>query len=247
MKRRAEGYTSRQKVVKRARLVDASPYPFMPRVTRPRSRTAMVVPGYTRTGGMYGRGTRGRLDETKYFDTTLSFNVDSTMEVPATGQLVLIPQGDTATTRDGRQCTLTSIQIRASCIFVPAAAATAATWMSLYLVLDKQCNGAAAAVTDVFTSANSSLAMFNLDNSDRFQIIKKWQYDFNAVAGATTAYNNVQRHIEWFKKINIPMNYSSTAGAITEIRSNNLFLVAGAQNSDDLIQVGGVCRVRFRG
>jgi len=218
-----------------------------PRRTVPRS--ALVVPGYTRTGGFYGRtkGRNGNIAETKFFDTSLSFTFDTTMEVPATGQLVLIPQGDTESSRDGRQCTATSIQIRATITLVPAAAANGGGTYYLYLVLDKQCNGAAAAVTDVFTSANSSLALANLENSDRFVILKKWVRPINVTAGVTTAYSNVCHVLEFYKKLNIPLTYSSTTGAITEIRSNNLFLVAGAQNQDDTIQFGGVCRIRFKG
>lgn len=231
--KRASQQQLRQRAFKKQRIAATGPYMSMPRYIKPTQRRRPLPPG--------------ALPEKKFFDTTLSFNVDSTMEVPATGQLVLIPQGDTSTTRDGRQCTIESIQIRASCIFVPGAAANAATLMHLFLILDRQANGAAAAVTDVFTSANSSLALLNLDNDDRFVIVKKWVKTFNSQAGATTAYNNQQDYIEWFKKVDIPLTFSSTAGAITELRTNNLFLVAGAQNSDDLIQVGGICRVRFRG
>lgn len=188
------------------------------------------------------------IPENKFFDTALSFAIDATGEVPATGQLALIPQGDTSTTRDGRQATITSIQIRASMVYAPGAGAVATGQSFLYLVLDKQCNGAAAAVTDVFTSATLAGAMFNLDNSDRFVILKKWVHVWNPPAGATTAFNNVTQSIEYFKKCNIPMSWSSTAGAITEIRSNNIFLIAGSNAAiDDTIAVGGTCRLRFVG
>jgi len=212
----------------------------------------LVVPGYTRLSGNYGR-FKSRVPvayrpESKFFDTALSFLVDTTPEVPASGQLALIPQGDTESTRDGRQCTIESIQIRASLAFQPSTAAVAATHTDIYLVLDTQCNGAAAAVADVFSGGTTIYKdMLNLSNSGRFRILKHFSHDYAATAGATTAYNNIVKQIEFFKKCNIPMQYNSTAGAITEIRSNNLFLIAGSVANDDLVTVTGNCRLRFRG
>lgn len=187
----------------------------------------------------------GPAGEVKFFDTQLSFTVDTTGEVPATGQLVLIPQGATQSTRIGRKATVTSLQIRANCTHVPAGGANAASTMYLYLVQDTQANGSAAAVTDVFTSASLEQGLINMSNSSRFKILKKWVYDFNSGAGVTTAYNNISRHIEFYKKMAVPLEYSGTAGAISELRSNNLFLVAGAIGADDAITVSGTARVRY--
>lgn len=214
-----------------------------------------VVPGLTRTGGSYGRyGNRARsmgfLPEKKYFDTALSFTFDSTGEVPATGQLTLIPQGDTESTRDGRKATIESIQIRAQLIFTPGAAASAAAAdeTHLYVVLDTQANGAAAAATDVFTGTNFATAMLNLNNSGRFRILKHFVHSWNVQAGVTTAYANLSKQIEFYKKCNIDVDWSSTTGAITEIRSNNIFLMAGSGlGTDDTISCNGTARLRFRG
>jgi len=208
--------------------------------------TPPVIPGVTRTGGYYGR-FRGPNAELKFFDTSLNFSFDATLEVPATGQLVLIPQGDTESTRDGRQCTIKSIQIRGVAVYVPGAAATASAVSYLWLVLDTQCNGAAAAATDVMTTTAANTCLINLANSDRFKILKKWVINQNPAAGATTAYNTQSNTIEFYKKCDIPLQYSSTTGAITEIRSNNIFLLAGCWNEDDKVTFGGTCRVRFQG
>lgn len=210
------------------------------------ARRRMIVPGYTRSSGAYGR-YNGCGAEMKFFDTAISFACDNTAEVPATGQLCLIPQGDTSSTRDGRQATIRSIQLRLMGNFAPGAAATPFTIIKLFVILDKQCNGAAATQTDIFTSSAVNTAMFNLDNSDRFVILKQWTKVLNPLAGATTAYNAVTFAIEWYKKVNIPIIWNSTAGAITEIRSNNIFLYAGAYNSDDTVTITGTCRLRFQG
>jgi len=80
-------------------------------------------PGYDRTGGSYGRYA-GRGAELKFFDTSLSFLFDTTGEVPATGQLVLIPQGVTESTRVGRKCVIKSVHLKGITQGVPGAAAT---------------------------------------------------------------------------------------------------------------------------
>lgn len=203
-----------------------------------------IQPGMVRTGGSYGRYA-GRNAELKFFDTATSFNIDATGEVPATGQLVLIPQGVTESTRVGRKCVIKSLQGRWDLLFSPGANATATSTAVIYVVLDKQCNGAAAAATDVFTSTTLTQAMHNLSNSQRFVILKKMVVSFNPPAGASTALNNMLIHKEWYKKCNIPLEFSSTTGAITELRSNNIFLLAGAYATDDLISVAGNVRVRF--
>lgn len=194
----------------------------------------------------YGRYA-GRGSELKFFDTAISFNVDSTGEVPATGQLALIPQGVTESTRVGRKCVITSIQGKLDLLFSPGAIGLANSTGVILVVLDKQANGAAAAATDLFvSSANIQNGFHNLSNSQRFVILKKIDYEMNPGAGVSTAFNNVRKHVEFYKKCKIPMEYSSTTGAITEIRSNNIFLVAGCDaNSDDLTSVVGNVRLRF--
>jgi len=213
------------------------------------AKAVVVVPGRTRTSGFYGRMTGPGATEMKFRDDTLNFTFDSTGEIPATGgQLSLIPQGDTESTRDGRQATIKSIQIRGALTLTPGASATLSNTVYMFLVLDKQCNGAAAAVTDVQTGSNFGVSLRNLENNDRFDIIKKWTWDFNPVAGVSGAFNTVSKHMDYYKKLNIPITWSGTTGAITEIRSNNLFLMAGCiSTGDDLVTFSGTSRIRFVG
>lgn len=185
--------------------------------------------------------------ELKFFDTALSFLFDTTREVPATGQLALIPQGDTESTRDGRQAVIKSVQIRGVITLTPGALAQATCVCYMYLVLDTQTNGAAAAITDVFTSNVMSSNLLQLNNSGRFRILKKWIWKFAPTAGVTTAWNDMVVPVEFYKRCNIPMDWNSTTGAITEIRSNNIFLCAGGSAADDVPTFAGNARVRFYG
>lgn len=86
----------------------------------------------------------------------------------------------------------------------------------------------------------------NLANSSRFKIIKKWEIRQQATAGVSGAYSNTSRTINFYKKCNIPVEFSSTTGALTELKSNNLFLVAGSGGAeDDAATFAGSCRLRF--
>lgn len=213
---------------------------------RARSDSSAAKPAKkARVAVQYGRFA-GRKGELKFFDTANSFLFDTTGEVPATGQLTLIPQGTTESTRIGGNCTVKSVQIRGRILYTPAAAANASGTAHMYLVVDKQANGAAAAVTDVFTGTALADAMHNLSNSQRFVVLKAWHWVFNGGAGVTTAYNSMAKYMEYYTKCTIPIEYSSTAGVIAELKSNNIFLIAGADgNTDDLISFTGQTRLRF--
>lgn len=188
--------------------------------------------------------------ELKVLDTALSFNFDATGEVPATGQLSLVVTGDTLANRDGAVIQAKSIQIRGNLQFVPAAAATSATSCYLMVVLDKQANGAAAAATDVMTGTNFATAMPNVPNKYRFKILRRLVYPMISAAGATTAYNNVVANVDEYIRFNTPieMRYTASAGAVTDLASNNIFLLAGTDgNSDDAVSFTGTARLRFTG
>lgn len=200
------------------------------------------------TKKVVAKGRYQKTSELKFFDTALSFLVDTTGEVPATGQLTLIPQGVTESTRIGRRCTIKSIQIRGTAVWNPAAGNVGATISYIYLVWDKQCNGAAASVTDVLTSNLMSTALANLENSDRFIILKRFVIPQQSEAGVNGAFSINQFPIDYYRKCNIPIDFDSSAstGALTTIKSNNLFLLAGSEAvTDDLVSVNGTCRLRF--
>lgn len=188
--------------------------------------------------------------EKKFFDTALSFSVDTTLGCAtdaATGLLNLIAQGDTESTRDGRVCNIKSIQIRGVLAQNPGAAASSSPNVHIWLILDSQCNGEVPTITTFFSGTNAATAMLNLANSNRFRIIKHWIFNIEPKAGATTAYNITRVPWEYYKKCDIPIHFSSTTGAIGEVKSNNLFLAYGVDNAvdDDTTGVTATCRLRF--
>jgi len=218
----------------------------------PRTRT----PTITRTTSIssarnYSRPVRrGPPGEVKYLDTVLNFAFDTTGEVPATGQLNLIPQGAGEQERIGRKVHIKSIHIKAN-LLPNTAAWSGGTTIRLLLVQDKQCNGAAATYSGVngVLQNDSTMSFRNITNVDRFIIHKDWNMPINAPAGVTGSFSPKATVLEFHKKCDIPIEFDNSAatGALTTIRSSNLFLLARGSpaGDDDLIAVTGFARIRY--
>lgn len=209
--------------------------------------TAKKQKTYVKTKSMASKLAKPEL---KAFDTAIAFTVDQTGEVPATGQLSLVTTGDTLADRDGAVIQVKSLQIRGTLTFAPAAAALAACNVYIYIVQDRQANGAAAAIASVLTGNDMSIALGNVPNQYRFKILKRLVFTMQSQAGATTAYNNVKAAFDEYIKFYTPieMRYTASAGAITDVASNNLFLLAGSDaGQDDTVTVAGTARLRFTG
>jgi len=188
--------------------------------------------------------------EMKFFDTAMSFTFDSTGEVPATGQLALIVQGTGNTNREGYLVTVKSIQLRGVLAFNPAAAAAAATNAIIHVMLDRQPNGAAAAITDALTGNAMASALPVVPNQYRFKTLKRIVVPFNSTAGVTTAYNSYNVCFDEYIKFKKPIEirYNGNAGTVADVTTNNIFLFAGSDgSSDDTITMSGTARLRFTG
>lgn len=190
--------------------------------------------------------------ELKYLDTAISTSIDSTTEV-ITGSCNLVTQGDGATNRDGNVIEVKSIEIQGRLYFNPGAAATAATGVYIWLVWDKQPNGA---VPSVF--AGNAAYLVGSEAADylpvpanqyRYKTLVKLQYDMVASAGVTTAYNTVYANVHFYKKFKEPIQirFGASTGAITDVMSNNLAIIAGSSATDDLVNFLGNARIRFTG
>jgi len=208
-----------------------------------------TLKGYARVGtaytGKYRYGKPG--GEMKFLDTAQGFTFDTTGEVPAGGQLNLIPQGVNESERIGRKVTIKSIHARWQ--IQPNANTWLGSTLRLLLVQDTQCNGAAATYSGVggVLESDSVTAFRNLENTNRFIIHMDKFFSLQPTAGILTAFNASPKCITFSKRCNIPIEFdsSATTGAIGTIRSNNLFLLARSSLDDDLIQCIGVVRIRY--
>lgn len=194
--------------------------------------------------------------ELKYFDNGLSFNVDVTNEVPATGQLSIVGLGDGPTQRDGSRIRPVSIHVKMLCKWGAhtfssnAGNAIAYFW----LVLDRQPNGAAASVTDVLTDAagvgtDATTALANPQQSKRFKILAAWSEQFDLNGSFVAAGNAAAIHKVSERYVKLPpmqSQFKSSGGTVADLSTNSFFLIAGCMpNADDEIVITGTSRLRF--
>ncbi len=201
--------------------------------------------GFQRVGGYYGRYANG--GEKKFFDLDID---DAAIAAGATiviDSVNKIAQGTTESTRVGRKCTLVAMHWRGAVqLQVSTAAANTSDEVRLICYLDKQCNGATAATTDILESANIH-SFNNLANKGRFRILMDKKFDMVCPSGGgdgtTEDYGEDSISFEWHKKLHLPIEFDSTAGAITEIRSNNIGVLA--LSAAGLCSLNSKCRLRF--
>ncbi len=198
--------------------------------------------GFDRTAGAF-RFSNSR--ELKFKDTDQTDAIVSASGAILSDTLI-IAQGTTDSTRIGRQITLKSIGFKWS-IKLPSSTTLTSTadTVRVMLILDKQCNGAAFAVTDILKTAD--LLSFNeLNNKHRFRTLMDREYTLTAsgIGGGETTNDSGEDIIydSFFKKVNLPIEYSSSTGAITEKRSNNIMCL--------VISTDGICafdgKIRYR-
>ncbi len=224
--------------------------PFVP-PSQKRARRSPIVPGRTRVGGYYGRysGTGGRTSgELKFHDFTVDDAVIAAGGV-ITDTINIIPQGVTEVQRIGRKCTIRSIMWRGK-VSLPELELEGNPGtperVRLILYLDKQCNGATATALGILEAVTPD-DYRNLANSGRFNILmdKNIVLNYSTLSHfATNSFSmaGVTRNFSFFKKCAIPIEFDSTTGALTEIRSNNLGLLIVAEDGAASL----VSRVRLR-
>jgi len=238
--------TTQQRISKKLRLMQANTAAGASYLNYGKRRLIpSAARGYLRSSGYYGRysaGPTGQVEK-KFLDSIWSGTMNAAASVDLDANL--IGQGAGQSQRVGRKCIIKSIHLRGVVAMDPGADAAAADIAYLYIILDTQCNGANPAVTDIFTDVNLEEAMINMANSNRFKVLKRMTFELQATAGVTTAYNQTVREVEWYKKCDIPIEFSGATGALTEIRSNNIIAVSGLAVGDASVNYGGVCRVTF--
>ncbi len=207
-----------------------------------------VDPGRTRISGFYGRyAPLG--GEKKFFDTVRAVHQPAVAGTISNLSLNLIPQGVTESERVGRKCTISKIMLRGNITTIAATAANATSNICRVIVYeDTQANGATAAVTDILESATEQ-SFNNLSNSMRFRILMDKRNPGYCPSGSgrgttdTLAFGENVQDFFWSKSCAIPIEFSATTGAITEIRSNNIGVLTIVSSA--ITDISYVARVRF--
>lgn len=222
--------------------------------------------GYRRTGGYFGRFNTGgaysrlrrnpfvrRADvEKKFFDTTIvDATTGTTAEISASQNL--IAQGSTESNRIGRKCIIKNIMCKGQVTLSvqdDTAVPVAPIKFRAMLVLDRQANGAVPTSSNDILETNTSINSFlNLANSRRFKILYQLVETLLPSAGSGTGvtgdWAGDLKPFEFYKKVNIPLEFDSTTGAITEIKSNNLIWVYYRNDASGTVTFNSVTRLRF--
>ncbi len=214
----------------------------------PYKKRRMFVPGKDRVGGYYGRYA-GRHGELKFFDSTLTDAVVATGG-NFTNSINKIPQGVTESERVGRKCTLKSLWWRYQ-VTLPRQDAVVVSSngdsIRIVLYLDKQANGATATAADLLET-DTFHGFRNLSNQNRFVWLYDKIHNVNYSGMASDGAGVVSQEPKTFnfmcyKKLDLPVEFSGTTGAIGEIKSNNLGVM--------LMSANGICgfdsniRLRF--
>lgn len=185
--------------------------------------------------------------EIKNYDTSWAGqdSDDVLTQVPTTGALVSgIAQGTTGSSRVGRRITVSGINIKG---YFHHAEASSHSQGVFYVIWDKACNGANPVISDIFAASVGSQAtteMRNLDHVDRFQVLaRKVVQMYGGAAGSSTV-GNFEINL---KNLKIPVSYDATTGAITDLSTSNIFLVAGSNTSGTAtaVDINGYCRIRY--
>lgn len=176
-----------------------------------------------RQDAVYGRLLLARAGEKKNIDSGAV--TGTIVAAQATASLLLIngvDDGATSTTRVGRRITMTSLEIR----WLGSLAATSAgsSPLRMTVVYDKQSNGAAPAVTDVF-AADVISTMMNLSNSRRFKVLVDEEIECVGLNGPSAWNSKIWR--DFTAKgtkpgLEVEFNDNSTA-TITSIQTGSVY------------------------
>ncbi len=208
-------------------------------------RRKTFVPGPIGHGARYA----ARTGEWKFLDTTLNDAI-----VSATGTVTptvnIIPQGVTESERVGRKCMIKSFHWRYQVSLAERDAVAnpfPGDTLRIVLYVDKQCNGAGIATGDLLENA-AFHSFRNLSNSGRFTVLMDKLHTLNyggmaSDTGSVVSQSEVVENYTFNKSLNLPIEFSSTTGAIGEIRSNNIgvFLIS----STGTCRFDSTIRIRF--
>ncbi len=160
--------------------------------------------------------------------------------------LNLIAQGITESTRVGRKICIHTVSMKGAMNQANGTTVNPAEAVRLFLIHDTQPNGADGPIADIMEGTGIH-SFRNLANESRFRILWSKKFHFRpglSGNGTTHAFPNSVIHFGFHKKVEIPIQYDSTAGAITEVQTNNLQLI-GVNDNNTTCTLDGTIRLRY--
>lgn len=167
--------------------------------------------------------------EKKYWDAGTVDSYDcTTASVYNYQSICKVPQGTAANNRVGRKILIDQINLR--CIINwpnQTDLAKMTGTVRLMLVHDRQPNGAVPTLGTHLTGVGVT-DFNNLIYSDRFTVLVDDRITFNqsnaVLTGPVYSSASQEQYKEYYIKCHIPIHFSSTTGALTELISGNIFL-----------------------
>jgi len=191
--------------------------------------------------------------EYKFLDTTVNQSSISSSGTIAKASLVEIQQGQNESERIGRKVLLKYIECR-YIILLPARVGVNPVpngdIIRTIVYLDKQCNGAAAAVADIMEQQQEN-GLYNLTNvPGRFEILldRTEPINYNTIsktsAGDFYSTGELYSYYKWSMDLLLPVLYNSPSTmSIADLASNNIGVLL--ISTDNNAQWTGFFRVRF--
>lgn len=211
----------------------------------------------------FGRQS-GRGPELKAVDWAASGTMD---QASATTPILVTPiaQGTEMYQRTGRKVKLRSIQLKGEVSLAdPGSGATApseAYPIRFAIVYDDQPNGTLPSVADMFQALDSSattynwpFAPINLNNRDRFKILKDWVFTLKPGSNAGTSASYADgfhgcKDLTFYKKIDFDMIFNGSGSGIGTIQTGAIYVVAyqqvGAQANGIVGTYRFITRLRY--
>lgn len=184
------------------------------------------------------------------FPELKAIDVDpTTTTITSTGTLVLLngaAQGTDFTNRIGRKIKMTSLFIRA--FIYPEDDITLESLLRVSIVYDSDANGAAPAITDILKSA-SPIALMNLNNRDRFEVLMDKQYMIGKTNNtATQALTNGNNLFDFKEYITLDHDtiFGGTGATIADIKTGSIYLMMISSTAGtDCPNMSYATRIRF--
>jgi len=152
-----------------------------------------------------------------------------------------IQQGATVYQRIGVKVLMRSIRLRGT---LQASAITALCHVRLAVIYDRQPNGAAPAIGDIYVDCNgaggtSLSSSINITNKNRFTVLRDQLIPMDPAQELT-------KEVDWFIPCRLQSEYKASGATIGDISTGSLILVAGAINAAGFTNFSNFrCRIRY--
>jgi len=174
--------------------------------------------------------------EVKCYDQSGAWRPDN---VGIWGCLNDISPGYTFKDRIGSQVFLRKIELYASISW--GNAHTSLSQIRIMMFLDRQCKGVNPTLAEMFSTVTTTYLEFEPFNwlyMDRFIPIYDENFAVSLSYGGASVGNDPTQYIKFSADLGIVTNYKGTAGSVTDIADNGIFLYAYANDATGSVNVG---------